>query len=217
MSTEPEGRKAGDRDAPPPKLRSGPDLRGAFKICVALYGRYVQSDDPLVSAGNRIALMVAANQPFYPLYLYGFVTHDIASSFLTFFSTPFFVAVPAVSRRFCVAGRALLVVSGVANTLLCLKLFGAESAVELFLLPCLLIASLLFRRSEKACSYALVAGIIALSAVWRAVTTTPQAAYSQQEYAAFVALHAYSVAVLTIFIGFTVSRALFEQTAQCER
>ena len=32
--------------------------------------RYAAADDPLTGASNRLALIVASNQPFYPLYVW---------------------------------------------------------------------------------------------------------------------------------------------------
>ena len=68
--------------------------------------------DPRVASCNPIALLVASNQPFYPLYVYFTVSPHIAPTLLTFLSTPFFVAVPALSRRSPVFGRALLPLTG---------------------------------------------------------------------------------------------------------
>ncbi len=110
---------------------------------------YIAHPDPLVSAANLIAIIVAANQPFYPLYLYFAVGPEIDVSFLTFLSTPFFVAVPAMGRRHSLLGRALLPVTGIANTILSAKAFGEASGVEMFLVPCITIAALLFRRFER--------------------------------------------------------------------
>src|SRR5208282_4409220 len=85
---------------------------------------YVRADDPLAAASNFIALVVASNQPFYPFYIRFFVGDDNGASLLTFLSTPFFLAVPAVARISSLAGRAMLPIVGILNTLFCAKIFG---------------------------------------------------------------------------------------------
>ena len=60
---------------------------------------YFVHDDPLVATANLVALVVLWNQPFYPLYVYWPVGPDIAPSFYTFLSTPFFLGVPALAAR----------------------------------------------------------------------------------------------------------------------
>jgi hypothetical protein len=80
-------------------------------------------------------------------------------------STPAFAAVPAAARRHSLAGHALLPLAGVANTLLGMKLFGSGAMVELFLLPCLLLAVVLFRSSERRVMATLLASAIAYVAL----------------------------------------------------
>ena len=52
---------------------------------VQRFTAYVHSDDPLVAASNIVALVVAFNQPFYPLYIRWFVGDDHGASLVTFF------------------------------------------------------------------------------------------------------------------------------------
>lgn len=54
----------------------------------------------MVAACNLIALVVASNQPFYPLYVYWAVSGDVWPTFFTFLSTPLFLAVPVVAKRY---------------------------------------------------------------------------------------------------------------------
>src|SRR5215217_933957 len=99
-------------------------MRGA----VAAVRTYISHPDPRVAAANVIALLVASNQPFYPLYLFWLVSEDITPAWFTFLSTPFFLAVPEVARRSSVAGRALLPLAGIGNSVLSAWLFGVPSA-----------------------------------------------------------------------------------------
>ena len=166
---------------------------------------YAAHDDPMTAACNLIALVVASNQPFYPLYVYWTVSDHVWPTFFTFLSTPFFLAVPAVARRFSMAGRALLPVAGMANTILSAKAFGQASGVEIFLIPCALIAATFFRASERIIAFALI-GVSA--AVYLGLDGAYGLAfhlYSPAEYQAFFRLNAMSAATLTIFIGLLAS------------
>ena len=125
---------------------------------IDLVRSYAAHPDPLVASANFIALLVASNQPFYPLYVYWLATTNIEPVWYTFLSTPFFLAVPALSRWNTVAGRALLPLAGIGNTILCAQLFGVQSAVEIFLIPCAVLAILLFRPAERTIGFA-IAGI----------------------------------------------------------
>lgn len=164
---------------------------------------YARHRDPRVAAGNAVALVVAANQPFYPLYIAALVG-DAGPALVTFLSTPFFLAVPAVARRYPVAGRALLVLAGIANTMLAANAFGTASGVEAFLAPCVVLAGLLFRPNDRPVALALIA--VALAAfLLRHHYGTPWHAYSATEYAAFVQLNAIGAGSLLAFIGLTFS------------
>jgi hypothetical protein len=169
---------------------------------------YIADRDPLAAAANLIAMVVACNQPFYPLYLYLFVSEDIGVSFLTFLSTPFFLAVPAVARRHSVAGRALLPLTGMANTVLSTKAFGEDSGVEVFLMPCIVIAAMLFRSAERAVALALIGLGLFLYAGLRGRYGVPLHLYSSQEYSRFLGVNAFSAGALAAFVGLTFSSFL---------
>jgi hypothetical protein len=171
---------------------------------------YTMHPDPLVAAGNLIAVVVAWNQPFYPLYLYFLVGKDIGVSFFTFLSTPFFIAVPAVARRHSLAGRALLPLTGMANTVMCAKLFGEASGVELFLAPCIMIAAMLFRRSERLVMLALVASGLLAYVGLHGRYGAPYHLYSGEQYARLFSLNALSVGTLTAFVGLAFANAIAE-------
>ena len=146
--------------------------------------------DPRVASCNMIALLVASNQPFYPLYVYFSVSRHIAPILLTFLSTPFFLAIPAISRRFPVFGRALLPLTGLANVVVSTKAFGVASGVAIFIVPCALIAAAFFRPSERILAFALLALALAVFLGIDSPVLAPLHTYSQTEYAAFVRLNA---------------------------
>jgi hypothetical protein len=162
---------------------------------------YAAHDDPLVAAGNWIALVVVSNQPFYPLYLYAIVGDRLAPSLLTFLSTPFFAAVPAVSRRHPVAGRAMLPLIGIANVMVSAKAMGVSSGVEMFLIPCALIAASLFRPSERKVGLPIVGVALATYVFLHGRYGAPLGDYSATEYSALLSLNAVSAATLSVFVG----------------
>jgi len=167
---------------------------------------YAAHDDPAVAAANWIALVVAWNQPLYPLYLWWIVgAEKVAPSFLTFFSTPFFLAVPAVSRRHPTAARLLLPLTGIANGIVSTKAFGVGAGVEMFLLPCALIGAALFRPSERFAGLAVVALSAAVYFIPQGFYGRPLADYSAADNAGMVGLNALSAATLIVFIGLLLS------------
>ena len=165
---------------------------------------YFADDDPLVATANLVALVVLWNQPFYPLYVYWAVGPDIAPTFYTFLSTPFFLAVPALARVNSRVGRALLPLAGIGNTVLSAKVFGVASGVEIFLLPCVLLGFVLFRPGERIIAIGIAAvGMLAFT-VLHGRYGDPVHLYSVGEYAGFLKMNALSAGTLTAFIGLLV-------------
>lgn len=159
----------------------------------------------MVASCNLIALVVASNQPFYPLYVYWAVSDQIWPTFFTFLSTPFFLAVPAVARHSTLAGRALLPIAGIANTVLSAKVFGQASGVEIFLIPCALIAATFFRPSERLVAFIVIGLAIVAYLGLDGAYGSPVHIYSASEYGAFFRLNAMSAGTLTVFVGFIAS------------
>ena len=170
--------------------------------------RYASHPDPRVASANVIALLVASNQPFYPLYLYWLVSDDITPAWFTFLSTPFFLAVPAVARWNTVAGRALLPLAGIGNGILCAKLFGVQSAVEIFFIPCAVIALLLFRPQERGFGLGLAGIALGAYLLLNGRYGVPSVAYSAEAYAALARLNVISASMLTGFVALVFSNAL---------
>ncbi len=165
---------------------------------------YFADDDPLVATANLVALVVLWNQPFYPLYVHWAVGPDIAPTFYTFLSTPFFLAVPALARVNSRAGRALLPLAGIGNTVLSAKVFGVASGVEIFLLPCVLLGFVLFRPAERIIAIGIaIVGMLAFM-VLHGRYGAPVHLYSVEEYASFLKMNALSAGTLTVFIGLLV-------------
>ena len=165
-------------------------------------GAYAGHDDPLTAACNRIAMLVASGQPTYPLYVWWIVGGPWQVACWTFLSTPLFLAVPAVARRHAMAGRAMLVVAGVANVLLSAKALGAASGVALFLLPTALIALLALGGALFEMAALHLAAWLALGQIG-----APWGHFSREQTAHFYRLNLSSVAVLCAIIVWTLTRA----------
>jgi len=180
---------------------------------IATARAYVNHPDPRVAAANSISLLVAFNQPFYPLYLYWLVDDDITAAWFTFLSTPLFVAVPAVARWNDTAGRALLPLAGIGNTVLSAWLFGVTSAVEIFLVPCGTIALLLFRPRERVVGLGLTFLAFGAFLLLHNAYGTPLARYDAAQYSALARLNIMSACMLSAFVAILFSGIL----AQAER
>lgn len=113
------------------------------------WAEYAANDDPLTEASNRLALILASNQPFYPLYVRWITGESSGSLALTFISTPFFLASPWIAKCFPGVGRLWFPVVGAINTFFCGFVFDVSSGVEWFLVPCVVIAFLSCRATER--------------------------------------------------------------------
>lgn len=182
-----------------------------FNALMERVHRYTDNPDPLAKVAGTVALVVASNQPFYPLYLYAIVGKQAWPAWLTLLTTPLFLAVPAVAGRNSLAGRAMLPVVGVVNTVLSVKLIGLATAVELFLLPCILLAAILFRVTERRTMVAVLLVPFAAYFFLDGRLGDPLQTFATESYASIIALHAVSVASLTALIGFLFASILSER------
>jgi len=115
---------------------------------VRLHG-YFGNPRPRLAAAGSIALIIAGNQPFYPLYVYAIAGPKALVTLLTWLSTPFFLAVPGLCRRNGKAGLRLLLAAAFGNTLLSAVALGTASGVEWFYAPCIALVPLLFAPGER--------------------------------------------------------------------
>ena len=170
------------------------------------YRNYVGDQDRLVETSNSIAMMVAASQPFYPLYVWWIVGADAWPALFTLLSTPLFLAVPALARANGMAGRALLPLAGIANTTLAAALLSPQAGAQLFLGPCLLIATMQFRRAERWAGFAIVA--LATAAYLAVPDIAGTVSFAASEAARLVTLHAVGAGTLTVLAGLWFSDAI---------
>ncbi|MFZ5739810.1 MULTISPECIES: hypothetical protein [Rhodopseudomonas] len=174
---------------------------------------YADNPDPLAATGNLVALVLASNGPFYPLYV-----ALVAGSggmpwlLLTLLSFPCFLAVPALARIHSQLGRITLSLIATGNTVFCTWLLGAPSGVELFLLPCAMLASVLFRPNERLIMLPLAGLPVAAYLLLHDRYGPPPHIYQAAEYAGLFSMNAFSAAMISIFIGMVFAR-LFREPA----
>jgi hypothetical protein len=163
---------------------------------------YASNKDGLAAAGNLVALVLAGNAPFYPLYVV-FVAGagGMPWLLLTMASFPFFFAVPAIARRNSLAGRIALALVTTLNTVFCSWLLGEAAGTELFLLPCATLASLLFRRSERLLMLPLAGLPVAAYLLLHGRYPAPPFLYPPDAYASLFSMNAVSAGMISIFIG----------------
>ena len=173
-----------------------------MKAAFALAGRYAAADDPRVAAANLVALVLAWNTPFYPLYLLGAAGAAMSKgAWLTLSVFPIFLAVPAITRWSDTWGRVLLVSAGTGNTLFCTLLLGEASGTSLFLLPCITLAALLFRRSESGALFPLLVLPMVTGVAMSGRYPFSPYACAGAACSAIAWLNAVSVAILLAFLG----------------
>jgi hypothetical protein len=111
---------------------------------------YMAHKDPATGVSNLVAMVVGWNGPLYPIFLIALAGWSVSGpALLTAVAAPFFLAIPAIARRSSRAARSALPIFGTINTLWCIKVLGMACQLELFLIPCVVMSALLYRRNER--------------------------------------------------------------------
>lgn len=166
--------------------------------------RLVAHDDPLMRAANVVALMLACNQPSYPLYLWLAVGGAWWHAWIVVVSVPFFAAVPWVGRRRPLLGRLLLVTVGIGNVVVSSLTLGSQAGLSVLLLPCAGLGAMLFRAGERLA----MLGIVAVSMLaWLALADRPGSLFDAAQYATITRLNALSALALFGCLGFVAGGA----------
>lgn len=170
---------------------------------------YAAHEDKLTESLNMVAVVLAANTPFYPLYLWAVLGKAAtASVLLTLCSLPFWASVPLIAKRSGLAARVALCLIGTVNTVWCSLILGFASGVALFLIPCVMLATLGFHHEERRVMLPLAALPFLAYALLRIWTVTPALpVFTAAQYAHLVTLNAFSVACLTFLLGLYVTAA----------
>lgn len=181
----------------------------AAKRMTAPVWAYFDGPTPRASIAASVAFIVVSNQPFYPFYLYLLLGGRAWPALLTWASAPLFAAVPRVGRSHEARGGALLVTAGMANTALCTLAMGPGSGVELFYLPCLVLALLLFTGGGRITALvATLAATAGLMAAVRIAGAEGLVAVTPEEAASLRRINAFSVAGLLAVMAW-LSRRLW--------
>lgn len=166
----------------------------------ACLGAYVDHPDPATRLANTVAVLVGANGPFYPLYVWWLAPEAGTASLATMAASPFFLAIPWLARRSPAVARSALPVIGIANTVWTAALLGSGTGVGAFLFPCLVLAALCWR--ERRVLLALLAGWLVVQQVLLRWTWTPISGLGMDSQATLVSLNWMSAGALLAFIAF---------------
>jgi hypothetical protein len=154
---------------------------------------------------QHVAIVIAWNQPYYPLYLWWIVGHDAWVGIPDAFSGILFLAVPAIARRSSILGRMAMVVFSVANVVFCSMMLGEESGVQLLLLPCGKLAAILFTWRERFVMLAMTALPLAAWLLTRGRLDIPPIRFAPEAYASLFTLNAVSAGLLMMFFGWLLA------------
>lgn len=168
---------------------------------------YGASPDPLTQRANTLALVLASNQPIYPLYVAYAVGELAPLLILTMLSTPFFLLSPWITRRFPVGGRLYFPVVGAVNTLFCGAVFGHASGVEAFLVPCLVIAALSCRPKDRPAFGITLLLLYATMILGREFALGAIIPYNPEQLSALARLNAYSAASFSVLAAWSLTGA----------
>lgn len=166
---------------------------------------YAAHDDPRTAAGNFVALVLAWNQPFYPLYLWLILGGQAWIAAPDALSGLVFVLVPALARVCGLGARIALPLLGTLNTIVCTWLLGESSGVGLFLFPCAMLAAILFAWRERfvmlaVASLPLVAWLATRGRLGEGLVMADPA-----QMASLFTMNAVSAGVLMIFLGWVLA------------
>ena len=163
-------------------------------------GGFVAHRDPRMAYGNLIAVLVGSNQPLFPLTLYVVLGDAARPSLWGMVSTLVFCAVPLVARSNLLAAKLLLSLYASLHTAAYVLLMGQGAGFELYFLPCILLAALLFPARQRLLGWALCAvPALLFFAVQRLAGSS--AGLGAEAVASLWQVNAISVACLTAMMG----------------
>jgi hypothetical protein len=169
------------------------------------YRGYTASSNPHVAACNTIAMVIAWNQPYYPLYLWWIVGRDAWVGIPDAFSGILFFAVPAIARRSGLLGRVAMVVFSVANVVFCSMMLGQAAGVQLLFLPCGMLGAILFGWRERFVMLTMTALPLIAWLLTRRWQDAPPVRFPDAAYASLFTLNAVSAGALMVFFGWMLA------------
>jgi hypothetical protein len=170
---------------------------------------YYAAADPFVGAANLVAIVLAGNQPLYPVYLFvlfGFKAWPALISAVI--GLAFYGAVPWVTRRAPLFGRAFMCAGAVAHILFTTWLLGEATGISLLLAAAVMLSALVFRRRERWVMLPLVGLAIAGFLATTGRFGPPLLQLSDAEAHELLVLNAASMALLLGFLGIVFSNVM---------
>jgi hypothetical protein len=177
--------------------------------------RFAAHADKLTEASNTIALVLGSNTPFYPLYLYFILGRaGLPWLFLSGASFPFFCLTLWIARRNSVGGRVWLSLVATLNSIYVTWLLGEASGTGLFLIPCISLAVLSFRRREFVPMAVCTAAPFVLFYFLQGHFPPPPAQYSPANYHSLLILNEFSVASISAVLAYVFPKAHGEDSSK---
>jgi hypothetical protein len=172
------------------------------------YFRFAAHEDKLTEASNTIALVLASNTPLYPLYLY-FILGRAGLPWLIFAAAafPFFCLTLWIARRNGLWGRIWLSLAATANSIYVTWLLGEASCTALFLIPCISLAVLSFRRRELLPMAVLTALPFVLFYFLQGHFPAPPAHYTPANDHSLLVMNEVSVASISAVLAYVFAKA----------
>jgi hypothetical protein len=152
----------------------------------------------LEERAGLIATILASSQPTYPLYVWLIAGEGVAKAAIVLCAVPLFAAVPWVARRSSLAGRLLLPLVGILNTVLAGWALGSRAGLEALLIPCAALAAVLLRRTER---WAMLAVVALAILAWLAMDGFRPGDFTQAAAAGLRRMNAISAIALCGLIG----------------
>lgn len=156
--------------------------------------------DDMTQAAVSVAWVVIANKPLYPVYVWYLTSNGLQASLMTLLSIPFFLAIPLLARRSPFTARIVFVIVATLDTLFETKLYGQNSATELYYAACMMLAALSFHGTEKWWQRSMVTFVFAVFIFSRNWVGAPWHIWGDGDFR-LLNLNAFSVACLMAFIA----------------
>ena len=173
---------------------------------------YIAHSDPLVATSNFVAMVLAWNQPCFPLYLWFVVGSDAWIEAPDILSGLFFLAIPAIARRYPLLGRALLPIFGVANIIAVSWILGEAAGTWLLFFPCGMLAALSLRWHERWWMLGLSALPMLAWLATRRRLGAPPLSLSVEQMGSIWTMNAMSAFALVVFFGWVFARSAARDT-----
>ncbi len=154
--------------------------------------------DPLAATAGLLGLILASNQPTYPLYVWLAAGEGVARSCVVLGAVPLFLGVAWLARRHGFAARLLLPLVGIGNTVVAAWVLGAQAGLDYLLIPCAALGAALFRAGER---WAMVTVVAAAAAAWLAIDGIAPGELSAAAYASLRRMNALSAIAVCGLIG----------------